>query len=260
MTHLTLQGALILFPLLFLAAFLDSAAGGGALISLPAYMLAGFPPHVCSATNKVSAGISALFSTARYVKNGKVVWRPVAFACVGALLGSAGGAKVALLLDESLLLTIMLISLPIVGTLLIASQFRKPKEQTQTEQKLPDSKVPPVSLAVGMAVGFYDGFFGPGAGTFLIFAFNGLLGMELISAAGSARTVNFASNVASVITYAMGGKVLWMVGLPAAIFSTAGGQLGTYFAMKKGATFIRPLMIVVVVCLISKVAFDFFAR
>ena len=255
-----MQGALILFPLLFLAAFLDSAAGGGALISLPAYMLAGFPPHVCSATNKVSAGISALFSTARYIKNGKVVWRPVVFACVGALIGSTVGAKVALLLDESLLLTIMLVSLPIVGAVLIASQFRKPKEQEQPEQKMPDRWVPLVSLAVGLAVGFYDGFFGPGAGTFLIFAFNGLLGMELISAAGSARTVNFASNVASVITYAMGGKVLWMVGLPAAIFSTAGGQLGTYFAMKKGAKFIRPLMIVVVVCLISKVAFDFFTR
>jgi len=260
MPELTLQGALILFPLLFLAAFLDSAAGGGALISLPAYMLAGFPPHVCSATNKVSAGISALFSTARYVKNGKVVWRPVIFACVGALAGSTVGAKVAMLLDETTLLTIMLVSLPIVGVVLIASQFRKPKEEKPLSQKLPERMVPIVSLAVGLAVGFYDGFFGPGAGTFLIFAFNGLLGMELISAAGSARTVNFASNVASVITYAMGGKVLWMVGLPAAIFSTAGGQLGTYFAMKKGATFIRPLMIVVVVCLISKVAFDFFVR
>ena len=259
MSELTLQGALILFPLLFLAAFLDSAAGGGALISLPAYMLAGFPPHVCSATNKVSAGISALFSTARYVKSGKVLWRPVIFACVGALIGSAVGAKVALLLDEALLLTIMLIALPVVGIVLIASQFRKPKEG-EVEQKLPDKWVPLVSLVVGLAVGFYDGFFGPGAGTFLIFAFNGLLGMELIMAAGSARTVNFASNVASVITYAMGGKVLWMVGLPAAIFSTAGGQLGTYFAMKKGAKFIRPLMIVVVVCLISKVAFDFFTH
>ncbi|QQO08501.1 sulfite exporter TauE/SafE family protein [Breznakiella homolactica] len=257
MFEITWQTALILFPMLFLAAFVDSAAGGGALISLPAYMFAGFPVHYVYGTNKFSAGMAALFSTGRYLKNGKIAFLPTLCACAGAALGSWLGAKIVLMLDAVLLQYIFTILLPIAGIFIIVYQIKKPEKHEPRE--IPRNREIVLSLIIGLGIGAYDGFFGPGTGTFLILAFNGILGMEIITAAGSARTVNLSSNIAALITYIAGGKVIWAAAIPGAVFAILGGQLGTYFAVKKGARFIRPLMIVVVVLLMAKVVYDFFS-
>lgn len=254
--ELTWQSGLILFPLLFLAAFVDCAAGGGALISLPAYMLAGFPIHYVYGTNKFTAGMAALFSTANYLRHGKIAFLPTACACAGALAGSWLGASIVLRLDPGLLKTIMTILLPIAGVLIIIYQIKAPANPPPRE--VPRGRTIVLSLVIGFLIGMYDGFFGPGTGTFLILAFTGILGMEIVTAAGSSRTVNLASCAAALATYIAGGKVIWAAAVPGAVFAVLGGLLGTYFAVKKGARFIRPLMIAVVVLLMVKVIWDYF--
>ena len=256
MPEMTLSGACVLFSLLFLAAFVDSAAGGGALISLPAYLLTGMPIHSVYGTNKFTAGMAALFSTGRYLRSGKILLLPTACACLGAVLGSWLGASLVLLIDEALLRTTLLVLLPIAGVFIVLNQ-RKPPE-AQERKALSRRVTVALSLTAGFLCGLYDGFFGPGTGTFLILAFNGILGMEIVTAAGSARTVNLAANAAALLAYMAGDKVVWAVAIPGAVFSVLGGQMGTFFAVKQGARLIRPLMVAVVVLLMAKVAWDFF--
>ena len=244
---------LIVCPLVFLAGLIDSVAGGGGLISLPAYLAAGIPPHMALATNKCSSTFGTLLSTLRFMKNKRVHYLSAAISAAFALLGSHLGAALSLYVDEKYLSYILLAALPMIAvTVFIKKDFgthNKVDEVSQTKLVL-------LSAATGFIVGGYDGFFGPGTGMFLILIYTGLIGFDLVTASGNAKIVNLASNVSAFLTFALSGNILWQVGLPAALFGIAGNWLGSGLALKNGKKIIRPMFLAALILLFVKIAYD----
>lgn len=252
--EITLSHYLIICPLIFLAGFADSIAGGGGVISLPAYVLSGMPLLFAYGTNKFAMSLGTSISAVKYYKSGNVRIVPALCAVAGALLGSNLGARLAMLLDEKYLGYCMMGLLPLVAIFLIFN--RKFGENTQ-QKTVSKNKELALSAIIGLVVGSYDGFFGPGAGTFYTLLFVSLLGYNLLGASGNARVVNLASNIGALAAYIMQGKVLFAIGIPAALCAVAGNYLGSRLAIKNGARFIRPVMVLVIVLLFIKIITDY---
>lgn len=245
---------MIVCPLIFLAGFVDAVAGGGGVISLPAYFLAGLPVHIAAGTNKLSAGCGTIIAAIKYLRDGKVKIRIAVFSALGAVVGSMMGTKLALLISDHMLKGLMLIAIPVVAVFLMfhgkISSQNAPKEVSLKKESL-------VALAIGVVIGGYDGLIGPGTGTFLILAFSSLLGLELVTASGCAKVSNLASNMTSMVIYIMNGKVLFWLAIPAALSAMLGGYTGARFAIKGGADKVKYVMFLVLVLLFAKTFFEF---
>jgi hypothetical protein len=248
-----LQTLLILCPLVFLAGFIDSIAGGGGLISLPAYLLTGIPVHNALATNKFSSFCGTSISLARFLKSGYIHLKSAAFSVAFALAGSYAGAKLALALDEKYLRYFLTAALPVIAVFVLT---RKSFGESNRAAILPDRKIILLSSLSGLVIGAYDGFFGPGTGTFLILIYTGVVGFDLTTASGNTKVINAASNLAALVTFLASGKVLIIIGIPAALFNILGGWIGSGLAIRKGAKVIRPVFIGVLVLLFLKVGYD----
>jgi uncharacterized membrane protein YfcA len=246
--------------MLFLASFVDSVAGGGGLISIPSWLAAGFPVHFAYGTNKFTSGAAALSSSIRYFRSGKISLPVACFAAAGALGGSWLGARLVLFLSDEVLRVTLLVLLPIVGTFTLLCRRNAPTEESPAMALAENAEAEKkrfLSFLIGLVIGAYEGFFGPGSGTFLILAFNFLLGMELLTACGTARLVNLAANLAALLTFVAESRVVWEVAVPCALFSIAGGRFGARCAITRGAKFVRPLMAFVMVLLFAKLLYDF---
>ena len=239
---------LIVCPLVFLAGFVDSVAGGGGVISLPAYLLAGLPVKLAAGTNKLANGCGTALSVFKYGRSGKIAWDCALPAALGCLLGAAGGTSLAVSLPDDVLKIIILAALPIAAVILVLIR----KKTDEDEKSLPRTKTVLYSLSIGILIGIYDGLIGPGTGTFLTIAFSVVLGFGLLKSAGCARTANLASNVASLIVYLIDGNVLFSVGIPAICCSMLGNYFGARYAIKGGSTKIRFVMFVVLGLLFLK--------
>lgn len=238
-------------PMVFLAAVVDSIGGGGGLISLPSYTLAGLSYDVASGTNKFSAMFGTLAATIRYFRSGKLMVVPSLAAAVMALPGSYLGTKLAMAVGNEKMTIFMLFALPAVAAAVIF------KKKTPTAPK-PMTKLRIAACAlIGLIVGAYDGFFGPGTGTFLIILFTWVAGMDIVTAAGTAKPVNLASNLSSLITRIAAGQVLFTLAIPAMCLSIVGGYIGAKLAVLRGARFIRFVMVFVLLLIIVKLAIDF---
>lgn len=235
------------------AGFVDSAAGGGGLISLPAYLFAGLPVHYTYGTNKFSAACGTTFATANFFKNGAINIRVGILAALGSFVGSAIGSHIVLLISDTALRTMMLIILPIAAVLIL---WRRDLPDENRDDGTMDLRKTLLAMAIGAGIGLYDGIFGPGTGTFAIIAFTTLMGFDLRTAGGNAKVLNLASNYASLITYLSSGLVVFPVAIPCAISGIIGNVIGSHFALKKGAKFIRPMMLVVLVLLLGKLVTD----
>ncbi len=240
-----------LYPLLFLAGFVDSIAGGGGLISLTSYLAVGVPPHLALGTNKFSSFMGTGLSAAYFVRKGHVEWRSAVCAFIGALIGSAGGAGLALRVDGGTLSVVLLVLIPLVGVVLI---FRRDFEGVGN---LPVGwRYGGYAFLAGLGIGVYDGFFGPGTGTFLIMAFTFVVGLDLLTACGNTKVVNFSSNIAAVATFIASGMVDYRLGVPCAVCNILGNVVGTRLAIRNGVRIVRPMMLVVVTLLLVKVGAD----
>lgn len=246
---------LIVCPLVFLASFVDSIAGGGGLISLPAYMLTGLPMHMVCGCNKISAGISTVFSAARFYIGGKMKPKSALASAVLALFGAAVGAAINMRIDSGLLKKIFLVLLPAVAVLVICGQFAHFQRRKKTPTGL---HLGFICAIIGFVVGMYDGLIGPGTGTFLIFGFTTFAGFDYVTASGNAKVANLASNVASAIVYITQGQILYALALPAAVFGILGGLLGSTLAIHKGAKFVRAIMLLVLAGIFAKLLWDMF--
>lgn len=239
---------LIVCPLVFIAGFVDAVAGGGGLISLPSYMIAGLPVHYSIATNKLSSCMGTTVATARYAKSGYIPWKQAVF-CVGcALAGSACGAKLALLVSDYYFKIIMLIILP-----LTAIYVTRGKTLQDGKKELSFARTTILSMVVAVIIGMYDGFYGPGTGTFLLLFLTGVANMKLSEANGISKVINLSTNVAALTVYLINGKVIVMLGLVAGLFSIAGNYLGTKFFDSKGVKAVKPIMMIVLVIFFIKV-------
>lgn len=250
-----LYQCLLICPLVFLGGFVDSVAGGGGLITLPTYFLAGIPTHIAAGTNKVVNGIGTATASVGYLKNGKVNLSIALPAAVGALAGSAAGARLALLLSDALLKGLMLVALPLVAVfLMVKKDFGM---ETGEGPAVSPRRRLIISLLIGLLIGGYDGLVGPGTGTFMIMAFTALLHLDLISASGCAKVGNLASNAAAAVVYLLSGKVLWAIVVPAALCNALGGWCGSQYAIRGGSRRVRGMIFVVLGLLFLKMLWEF---
>ena len=243
---------MIVCPLVFLAGFIDSIAGGGGLISLPAYYMAGLPPHLALGTNKMSSSIGMVFSTGTYLREGFVYKPLIPISIVGALIGSWLGAQSVLLLDEQVLRWIMVITIPALTLMIIFKKDLLSPEEREFSRK----KEQMIAAVVALTIGWYDGFFGPGAGTFLMLAFVGILKLDAVTACGNTKVVNFCSNIAALAVFILAGTVNYTLALPGAAFEILGNIIGARLTIKKGAKLIKPVMLVVVLILMITIIRD----
>lgn len=251
--ELSVKLFLIVCPLVFLAGLVDSIAGGGGLISLPAYLLAGLPPHFAIGTNKLSSATGTVVSTIRYCKNKFVDWQVAMPSILMALIGSAIGANIALLLDEEVMKYILIAVLPIVAIYVLRGKTMK---KDVSEVSISRKRVYLVSCLASFFVGAYDGFYGPGTGSFLILLYTGMAKMDMKKAAGNTKLVNLASNIAALVTYLINGKIIFLLGIAAAVFSIAGHYIGSGLVLKNGHKVIRPIILLVIVLLFLKVILE----
>lgn len=253
---LSLPAMLFLCAMVGFAGFVDSAAGGGGLIAIPAYMAVGLPMHFVYGCNKLSSAVGTTFSTARFFRSGALELQVALAAAAASFAGSALASRAVLLLPDAALKLILLVMLPVAAVLILV---RRDLAGPDRPALRPGRKKWLLAAGIGFFIGGYDGLIGPGTGTFAILAFCVLMGYDLSSASGNAKLLNLASNYASVITMVAAGKVLWAVALPAAVFGIAGHLLGSGMALKKGARFIRPMMLCVLALLLADLVVELLA-
>ena len=246
---------LIVCPLALLAGFVDAVAGGGGLISLPAYLLTGMPVHFAIGTNKLSSSMGTALATARFAKKGYILWKNAALCAVCALAGSACGAALALRISDRYFKIIMLVVLPLTALYIcFGKTFLKEKEPYSFVKTLL------LSLCIALLIGIYDGFYGPGTGTFLLLLLTGLAHVRLKEANGVAKVINLVTNTTALAVYLTQGKVYLLLGLAAGCFSIAGNYLGTRFFEKKQAKSVKPLMLLVIAIFFVKVITELFGK
>ncbi|TQR28657.1 hypothetical protein C7Y47_20390 [Lysinibacillus sphaericus] len=236
----------------FLAAFVDAVVGGGGLIALPALMFAGLNPAAAVATNKLAGTMGSLTSTLSFYRSGQLEIRSVIKYFPLAFVGSLFGAWTVHLINPELLKPLMLIMLAAVAVYTI---FKKDWGSVATVKNLKFTHLVLFMLLL-FTIGFYDGFLGPGTGSFLIFSFL-LVGFDFLKAAGNAKFLNLASNFAGLLMFAYLGQIHYVYGLLMGIAQIAGAFVGSRMAIKKGSGFVRVLFIIVTITLLTKNAYDY---
>ncbi|MET0592038.1 MAG: TSUP family transporter [Polyangiaceae bacterium] len=234
----------------FVAGLIDAIAGGGGLISLPALLTAGLPPHIALGTNKAQSSFGTLSALIQYTRAGLVDRRRARWTFPLGFVGSLGGAALVMLLRPESLRPLVLVLLVCVAAFLA---FRPPVAH-------PEGHPPPRGAAwwsalIAAGAGLYDGFFGPGTGTFLIVALVGLVGLTLTRATADAKVINFGSNVGALVIFASRGVTLWRLAVPMAAASMTGAYIGAHLAMRGGDRAIRYVVLAVVAALAIKQAY-----
>ncbi|APR07706.1 hypothetical protein FAM21834_01591 [Lentilactobacillus parabuchneri] len=246
---------LIVCPLVFLAGFVDAIGGGGGLISLPAYLMAGIPAHFAVGTNKLSSAMGTTVATLEFARSGYIRLKLAFFSVLAAIVGSSFGANMALHISEYYFRLILLIVLPLTALYLLLNKHA-------LNSKLADSAKLTVSqfvatLFISVSLGAWDGFYGPGTGTFLILTLVGIAHLPINLAAGNTKVINLTTNVTALAVFLLNDKVLILLGLTAGIFSIVGNFLGASYYKKFGSAIARPIIIVVLLIFFAKTIWQF---
>ena len=247
--NLSLTAQAMLAAAAFGAGFVDAIAGGGGVITLPALLFAGLPPHLALGTNKGQSVFGSASALVRYARSGLLDVELAKLTFPLGLVGSALGAQLVLLVSSASLRGIVIVLL--VGVAVFLALQGGPGAP-----RAPVSRPRLVAGALALGLGAYDGFFGPGVGTFLIVALVALLGRTLDRASADAKAVNFASNLAALALFASRGVVIWSVALPMAVAQAAGAWLGAHVTVRGGARVVRPVALLVVAGLVAKLLRD----
>jgi uncharacterized membrane protein YfcA len=239
------------------AGFVDAVAGGGGLIQVPALLMAlpAESPATVFGTNKLASIFGTGNAALRYAKRISLPWRIAVPAAAAAFVFSFVGAMAVAWMPKSVVrpLVLGLLVLVMVYTVI------RPRVGVVSGPRLAAGTERRWALGVGAALGFYDGFFGPGAGSFMIFAFVHLFRLDFLHASSAAKVVNFATNAAALAYFAPSGNVLWLTGLAMAAFNIAGALLGARLALRHGSGFVRGVFIAVASILIVRLGYDTFA-
>ena len=245
---------LILFLCAFslLAGFVDSVIGGGGLIQLPAMLILfpGLPIATILGTNKFASCAGTSIAVNRYARHVAFDWPTILPAAITAFIFSFLGSRTVALLNTALLRPVVLVLLVVVAIYVFFVKelgiVHRPKHAPKKAQLL--------GILVGAALGFYDGFFGPGTGSFLIFLFVGVFGFDFLAASASAKVINLATNLAAVLYFGWTGHIIYTYAIPMALCSILGAAIGTRIAIAKGSRFVRIFFLVIVCALIAKLA------
>lgn len=234
-----------------LTGFIDAIAGGGGLIMMPALLSAGVPPINALATNKLQSVFGTAVACSNYARNGLIDWRSNVLTMALVFAGASVGVIVVQSLDtKALSLIVPLLLLAVAVYVLVSPRM----SDDDAHQRLSARGYAPV----GAAIGAYDGFFGPGTGSFFTATLVGLRGFGLTRATALTKLFNLTSNVASVLLFALGGKMFWLLGLCMAGGAMLGGWIGSHTAMRFGARLIRPLLVVLSIGLTARLLWTYF--
>ncbi|MFN8080413.1 MAG: TSUP family transporter [Kineosporiaceae bacterium] len=248
-------GLLALLVLAALAAgWVDAVVGGGGLIQLPVLLLT-FPaaaPAQVLATNKLASIFGTATASLTYARRIRPDPRTAAAMAVTALLGSAGGAALAHLMSNAVFRPLALAALVVVAVI----TWRRPAMGEHTELRHDGSGHLLRAAAIGGLIGFYDGIFGPGTGSFLVIALVAVLGYSFLAASGTAKITNFATNLGALLVFVPLGAPMWGVGIAMGLANLTGGYLGARTAIARGSAFVRTVFLVVVSVLIIRLAWD----
>ncbi|MBL8935930.1 MAG: TSUP family transporter [Archangium sp.] len=252
--ELPLTTIIALTAVAFAAGLIDAIAGGGGLLTVPALLTAGLPPHLVFGTNKGSAVFGSGAAFWRFLRAGLVDRSRARWLFPLGFLGSLGGAALVLLIDPKVLKPLVLVLLVGAG---IVVAFVRPGAQQQQQQ--PPTRALLKASLIALCIGAYDGFFGPGTGTFLIIAFVTVLHLTLQQASANAKVVNFASNLAAMLLFVFKGLVVWKVSVPMAVGQFLGGTVGAQLAVKGGDRLVRRVVLGVVLALVGRLGYDLLA-
>jgi uncharacterized protein len=250
MPELTLELVLLLALAAFLAGFIDSIAGGGGLITVPALLLAGFSPVVALGTNKLQGLFGSGSATISYAMNGHVDLKRQLPSALLSLLGGVLGALLATVLPTDILRTI----LPLLLVAIALYFAFKPRlgDVDRAERMTPFL----FGLTIVPLIGFYDGVFGPGTGSFFMIAFVALAGYGVLKATAHTKLLNFSANIGALLLFATVGAVAWKIGLVMGAAQFIGARIGAGLAMKKGATLIKPLLVATCITLAVRLLWE----
>jgi len=243
----------IIVLLFFVAAFagcIDAIAGGGGLITIPALLWAGIPPTQALATNKLQACGGSFFASWYFIRQGFVSVGDMKLAITCAFIGAALGTIAVQMVDIRILETILPFLILGIGGYFL---FSKKLSDDDKHQVLTPTVF---AFTAALGVGLYDGFFGPGTGSFFALAFLSLAGFGLSKATAHAKVLNFSTNIASLIFFALGGKVLWLIGAIMLIGQAIGATLGSRLVLTKGTKIIKPLVVTMSVAMSLKLFFN----
>lgn len=235
------------------AGFVDAAAGGGGLISLPIYIFTGLPAHFLVGTNKFTASSGAIVSAITFFKSGKIT-KKLMFLVIFSMIGSILGVRTVLLVSQSVLRVFIMVMVLAVGLYTLFSKSFGAVNEFD-ESKL-ERKHYLVGVLAAFLLGFYDGFFGPGTGSFLIMVFILYFKMDFITASGNAKLLNLASNITALVGFALSGNVYYKIAIPIAFFVAISSFLGSKLAIRKGIKVIKPIFVTMSLLLSVKLLLD----
>ena len=250
---LTFIQFLIICPAVLVAGFIDAIAGGGGLITLPMYLVAGLPTHLALGTNKMGSFMGTGVALIKYSKLGYVPLKESVAGVIFAITGSQFGSRLALLIPDRSFKIMLLFVLPLTAYYVIKSKnFENHKEPLSSKKTLW------VIIICAFFIGMYDGFYGPGTGTFLIIALTGIARLNIREANGITKAINFSSNIAALVVFLTSGSVIVSLGLCAGACSIIGNLLGAKYFEKHGAVSVKPLMIIVMIIFYIKIISELF--
>jgi uncharacterized membrane protein YfcA len=247
----SLDMILFLISVGFGGAFIDSVVGGGGLITVPALIMTGLPPSMVLGTNKLGGTLSSLTSTVTFLTSGKITKKLVFGLFPLSIIGSALGTYTVHLIPSDFLKPLVI---GLLAVLLVYTLFKKNWTGVGARFQLSWFHYV-ITGACAFVLGFYDGFFGPGTGSFLLFMFL-MLGFDFVGASANAKVLNFGSNIASLVAFLLFHSVQFGYGIPMGLAMIAGAYTGSRFAIRKGASFVKPLFIAVTILLIGKQLWD----
>lgn len=253
---LTTTTIIILCLVAFLAGFVDAIVGGGGLIQTPTaiLMLPQFPVATVIGSLKIPSFSGTAFAARQYLKRQKVNWQLLGLMMCVAMVASFSGSQLLTVVSNDFMKPLLLIVLVFVAIY----TYSKKNFGNQTIKQHSTTQQLWYGLAISVVIGFYDGFIGPGTGSFLILAFVSIMGYDFLLASTNAKMVNLATNAGSIILFLLKGKILWAIALPMAASNAIGGIIGAKFAIKKGNQFIRIFFLLVVVGTLLRFAWDVF--
>ena len=236
----------------FLGGFIDAIAGGGGLITLPAIMAMGVPPHLALGTNKLQGVFGSFTATLNFTKKGLINYKECFIGIVFTFIGALIGAMLILFLNANFLkIIIPFLLIAIFIYTLFMPKIGESDRAAKMNERL-------FYVIFGLMLGFYDGFFGPGAGSFWMFAMVALIGLNLKKAVAHTKALNFTSNIVALGVFMAGGQILWLVGFLMAVGQILGAYFGSNLVIKKEVKFIRTMFLIVVAATICKLLFDYF--
>lgn len=236
----------------FLGAMVDAIVGGGGLITIPALLSTGMPTHLALGTNKFASSMGTISSSYHFYKSGQVNFKLLKFLLPLSLLGSAIGVYTVLLIDPDFLKGLIIVMVLIIGTYTLVKRDLGLNNHFNGLNK----KKIILCMILALGLGFYDGFFGPGTGSFIIFGLIGILGYDFKKASANSKFMNFTSNFTALILFLINGQIMFTIGIPMAISMIIGAKVGATLAVTKGAKFIKPVFIIVSFALVIKMLFE----